>query len=76
MCGNKEVTHEKLVRLKSQGEEQTRSHLLHLAGAQRCDQRADFSFRNGLEVVEIDSAISGHAVCVRQQNFGWNIPNG
>ena len=52
--------------LKSQSEEQARSHLLHLAGAQRCDQRADFSLRNGLEMVKVDSAVCGHAVCLCQ----------
>ena len=59
-----------VLRLKSQSEEQTRSHFLHLAGAQRGDQRADFCLRNGLKMVEVDSAISGHAVCVRQQKVG------
>ncbi len=62
--------------LKSQGKEQTWSNLFHLARAQSRDERADFSLRDGLKMIKVNGAIPGHAVCLGQQNFGWNVPNG
>jgi hypothetical protein len=64
-----------LLSSKSQSKEQTWPHLLHLVRAQSGYKRADFPFRNGLKMIEVDGAILGHAVCLGQHNFGWNIPD-
>jgi hypothetical protein len=61
--------------LKAQGKEQTWSDLLHLARAQSRDERTDFSFRNGLKMIQVNGAVSRHAFCLSQQDLGRNVPN-